>query len=328
MATDAIYDRWLRDAQGWAPESDWDPKEYYEWFLRLRDARGRLKETYVQVDQELIEQTKKICEEHDPREKGKTAPMDFENTAKLLVRYMVAYNFYHRSGFEDLDEKMVISATQKHLGKIGMGMKDVDVAYMLQKAADKTYFVLFLQVPFGEAVKARFTEFVKVGESFVPVALDWRFKVNTYDAVAAAIVTEIVSEKKDGALPKATEIPAILKRIHKRSPSSFQEWAVEATTKMLATDERVGQFVGFRSDPGLPNLGDNLQRQMQCLKLVLESGKVDDLLNTAVNLEEEHLSWEKTIGPAVTAIRRLGGRSAGQSAEQLADYARNHDRKR
>ncbi|PHH79202.1 hypothetical protein CDD82_2546 [Ophiocordyceps australis] len=320
MAADGVYDRWLKDAQGWAPESDWDPKEYYEWFLRLRDARSKLKETYVQVDQTLIGEAKKVCEQHDPRKPGQGGAMDFENAAKLFVRYIIAYHFYQRSSFEDLDEKMIVSATQKHLGRIGVGMKDMDVAFMLQKAADK--------VPLRDAVKASFSEFLKDGENMTPVAMDWRFKVNTYDSTTAAVVAEITGGRKGMLLPKAAEIPAILKKIHENNTSMLPDHEIKTISEVLGTDERVEQFIQFRSDPGLPNLGDNVKKQIECAKSAQEAGKLDDLLNTAAGLEKQYLSWERTIGPAVTAIRRLGKRSAGQDAGRLADYARNHQRKR
>lgn len=130
------YDRWLKNPAIWAPEDDWDPSEYYQWCLRLKDARNNLKETYKKVDEQLLKEARSICEQYDPPER-KMGVMNFETVAKMIVRYIIAYNFYTRASFEDLKDNQVVARTQKQLGKLGIGLKDVEVAHMLQNAADK-----------------------------------------------------------------------------------------------------------------------------------------------------------------------------------------------
>jgi hypothetical protein len=81
----------------------------------------------------------------------------------------------------------------------------------------------------------------------------------------------------------------------------------------------------WRTDPGLPNLAENLSSEINCLELVLASPSlVDGLVKKAIENEEEHLSWLKDIGPAVTAIKKRGRSSRGKDVARLAQYARRH----
>lgn len=135
MANDKVYKRWIEDAEPWTPADDWDPSEYYQWCQRLTDARNKLKDTFKSVDEELIQEAVSTCEQFRDKDWPKDASMD--DIAKAIVRYSIAYNFYVRRTFEDVGEKQSIARTQEHLGSLGIGMNDIDVAQMLQKAADK-----------------------------------------------------------------------------------------------------------------------------------------------------------------------------------------------
>ncbi|KAJ5929267.1 hypothetical protein N7454_007115 [Penicillium verhagenii] len=238
------------------------------------------------------------------------------DVSKLIMRYCSAYNFYARSAFEDLNDNVLVARAQKHLGKMGTGMMNYDVARMLQKAADK--------VPFKDAVSEILNGFVQTIEPCLPVALAWRFDVNPYRHITDAVVLALAHGAVDGVPPKTTDLPAIIGEVKKQYPDAFKYSLEKDILKALSSDERIKQFVTIRTDPGLPDLAENLRNQLALLKLVTSSGELAGLLEKAVGYERDYLSWERTVGPSMTAIRRLGKRSAGLDAAKLAEYARKH----
>ena len=94
-----------------------------------------MKDTFKSVDEDLIKEAVSICEQFRDKPWYKNESM--ENIAKTLVRYGIAYNFYVRRTFEDVGEKQAVARTQEHLGSIGIGMNDSEVALMLENAAVK-----------------------------------------------------------------------------------------------------------------------------------------------------------------------------------------------
>lgn len=186
---------------------------------------------------------------------------------------------------------------------------------------------IIFKVPLRDAVTRKLDQLTKEVGECLPLAHDWRVKVNTDARTTSAILLEIVHAKSNGALPTVAELPTILDEVQEQRGSSFPDHEVKAVLKTLNSDKQIARFVQMRSDPILSNLAENLANEFKCLQLVMASGKLSDLLDKAVSLEKDNLSWERTIGPAVTAIRRLGKRSAGRNAERLAEYARNHARR-
>lgn len=120
----------------------------------------------------------------------------------------------------------------------------------------------------------------------------------------------------------------VVKEAKEELPEAFQGPPLDRGSakalKFFDTEERLRLFVLTRADPILPQLPNALQRETSVLDSVVNSKTLDSLLEKAISLEEDNLSWGATIGPAVTAIRRLGRRSAGKDAKSLADYAKDH----
>ncbi|UZP37037.1 hypothetical protein NXS19_004853 [Fusarium pseudograminearum] len=72
---------------------------------------------------------------------------------KIFFRPIVAYHFFQRSTFEEIPEKALVKRVQVHLAALKLPMLDIDVAQMLQYAADK--------VPIHEAVEKQLRDYIK-----------------------------------------------------------------------------------------------------------------------------------------------------------------------
>lgn len=139
------YDRWLKNAETWAHEEDWNPDEYFKWVKRLAEAKANLDDTYREVDKHLIGESAKLAKKHDDlirQGKGGSGKRSHaysnpQHVAKMVVRYCIAYNFFERATFEEASDSVLVSRIQHHLLDLEIGMLDVDIAHMLQCAADK-----------------------------------------------------------------------------------------------------------------------------------------------------------------------------------------------
>jgi hypothetical protein len=134
------FDRWLRDAEPWIQDEDWTPDEYFKWVKRLASAKAQLDETFTRVDQALIEGTAQLARSHKDSimKKRKTEAGFYPDTAaKMIVRYIIAYNFFVRGTFEEVPEKSLVKRAQVHFVGLGIAINDVEIAQMLQLAADK-----------------------------------------------------------------------------------------------------------------------------------------------------------------------------------------------
>ncbi|KAJ6029600.1 uncharacterized protein N7446_011047 [Penicillium canescens] len=306
--TKAVYERWLKDAEKWTPADDWDPTEYYQWCERLAQARNNLKGTMKSIDEDLLQEVASVCEKH----RGTDAKhRDVSDISKVIVRYSIAYNFFVRRTFEDIEEKQAVARTQKHMALLGIGMNDIDLAQMLQKAADK--------VPFKDATKGALVEFSKQYSAAADVAMRWRTEINTYEKITTALIRKLVE-----ANVKVADVPGIVAKLQVEEEKLMKGENAEKMCKFFTSDEEVRLFVSLRADPAIPNSETFLARDAHILNSVVKSKELDSLLNKALALEEASLTWAKTIGPAVTAIRRLGRRSAGKDASALAQYAKDH----
>ncbi|KAJ6069142.1 hypothetical protein N7499_011029 [Penicillium canescens] len=305
--TKAVYERWLKDAEKWTPADDWDPTEYYQWCERLAEARNNLKDTMKSVDEDLLQEVASVCEKH----RGTDAKYrNVSDISKVIVRYSIAYNFFVRRTFEDIEEKQTVARAQKHMALLGIGMNDIDLAQMLQKAADK--------VPFKDATKGALVEFSKQYSAAAHIAMRWRTEINTYQHITTALIRKLVE-----ANAKVADVPGIVAKLQEEEERLGSETAEKMCT-FFTSDEEVRLFVSLRADPAIPNSETWLVQDAHILNSVVKSKELDSLLNKALALEEASLTWAKTIGPAVTAIRRLGRRSAGKDASALARYAKDH----
>ncbi|RFN47474.1 hypothetical protein FIE12Z_8269 [Fusarium flagelliforme] len=55
-----VYDRWLKGAEVWIQEDDWSPDEYFKWIARLAEAKANLDETFLEVDNKLLAEARKM----------------------------------------------------------------------------------------------------------------------------------------------------------------------------------------------------------------------------------------------------------------------------
>lgn len=133
------YDRWLKDAATWTQEDDWDMDEYFKWVKRLGEAKAQLDDTYLSVDESLLEAATVMAASQKAR-LGGTLQITPSTVAKLIVRYIIAYHFFARATFEEIPEKALVGRVQQHLHLLKIGVLDVDIAHMLQCAADKVRF--------------------------------------------------------------------------------------------------------------------------------------------------------------------------------------------
>ncbi|QPC69456.1 hypothetical protein HYE68_000208 [Fusarium pseudograminearum] len=93
------YDRWLKDAESWAQEDDWNPEQYLKWVNALN----------------LLAKSKEMIEKH---------------RQTLLAN--------RPKGDYDIPDKALVKRVQSHMMTLDMPVLDSDVAEMLQYAADGT----------------------------------------------------------------------------------------------------------------------------------------------------------------------------------------------
>jgi len=163
IADPTKLDRWLKDADRWVEGDDWDAQEYFSWVQRLADAKANLDETFLASDQTLFDQITTRAKTHNDAVRkvvlaaGRYTGMYEKRPAGIIVRYIVAYNFFARAQFEEITDKALVSRVQLHLVKMELAMRDVDVASMLQYAAEGVCpwapaFSLSLSTPFSDSL--------------------------------------------------------------------------------------------------------------------------------------------------------------------------------
>ncbi|KAK6839276.1 hypothetical protein PG987_005142 [Apiospora arundinis] len=90
------------------------------------------------------------------------APQITESTVgKLVVRYIVAYHFFVRTTYEEIPENALVGRVQQEFAALAIGLLGIDMAHMLQCAADK--------VPLKTAVKDKLADFSKQFKASKPV---------------------------------------------------------------------------------------------------------------------------------------------------------------
>ncbi|KAK8073434.1 hypothetical protein PG994_004333 [Apiospora phragmitis] len=271
----ANYDRWLKDAAPWAQEGDWDTDEYFRWVKRLGEAKAQLDDTYLRLDKSLLATGTKMAAVHKANieKAGKHSQIIPATVAKLILRYIIAYNFFVRATYEETPDNALVGRVLQHLALLKIGVLDVDVASMLQCAADKC----------GQGQGRRALGKVQ-GER------PHRERVHQLHPQPGC----------DG-----TGHPAASCNRREEDPA----W--KTLTQAIDTKEELDMFLARRAEPQLESQArDN--DNFQGFELMVSSGDLDKLLATAEAWEKEHCSWEATIGPAIKVLRRLGRTSSGK----------------
>lgn len=134
-----MYPRWLKNAKRWAEDDDWSPDEYLKWVKRLAEAKAELDDTYRRVDRSLLKSAEEAVDSAKKavKKSSGTPQIVSDRTAKIIVRYIVAYHFFVRGTFEEIPDNSLVAQVQHHFADLDIGMLDTDIACMLQAAADK-----------------------------------------------------------------------------------------------------------------------------------------------------------------------------------------------
>ncbi|KAK8109475.1 hypothetical protein PG999_007612 [Apiospora kogelbergensis] len=321
----AHHERWLKDATPWAEPDDWDADEYIKWVKRLGEAKAKLDDTFLKVDQSLIDSATGMAEVEKKKMK-QNAQVTTATVAKLIVRNIIAYNFLARSTFEEIAEKALIGRIQHELVQLKAGMLDEDIAHMLQYAADK--------VPIETAVKNNLEDFCKRFKASAPTVnlmIDQYIQPDMQIWVVKGMRQMRTQQKppyKDYLLQMWEEYRQFFEKVF---PDRFNPFGKEGKedrrpgniSKILDTEAKLDLFLGRRAEPQLKaSMRDD--DEFECLERMMANGDVGTLLQRAQELEVQHCSWKATIGPAVKALRRLGCTSSGKDYNNLAQYAKDH----
>lgn len=318
-----LYDRWLKDAEPWIQEEDWNPEEYIKWTERLSEAKANLDEKFLEVDQKLYKEAKQLAQKnYTPVLKTVNQNEWYfrpNNVAQIILRPIVAYHFYQRSTFEEIPEKSLVKRVQMHMSALKVPMLDIDVAQMLQYAADK--------VPIDKAVENYFSDYAKKIKRTDAVAL-------AYNAVGIGSSTYILVNKLQGSRVNGgpvdrSKIEQFFNELneYKKSIGGFV-YAEDSGAKLKAildTDEKVELFLERCLEPTVSHESQDSHAPV-AIQYLLDQGEFQKLLDLAEAEEKEHCSWEATIGPAIKALRRLGRTSAGKDMNKLAEYAKVHQK--
>ncbi|KAK8876876.1 hypothetical protein PGQ11_001822 [Apiospora arundinis] len=325
------YDRWLKGAASWAQEDDWDMDEYFKWVKRLSDAKSQLDETYLAVDKGLLKAATDMAAAQKQEMKKTGAPQITESTVgKLVVRYIVAYHFFVRATYEEIPDNALVGRVQQEFAALEIGLLDIDVAHMLQCAADK--------VSLETAVKNKLAEFSKQFKASKPV-VDECLKWYRSPQGNVLIIKRLLEIRKRQNQPKppalAEEYAKMWAECNKEygelyptAPNEFsldkKDWVLPAVVKSLDTRAKLDLFLARRAEPQLTGAARDNDEFGALERMMAPGGDVDALLAQAKEWEAKHCSWEATIGPAVKALRRLGRTSSGKDYKKLAQYAQTH----
>ncbi|KAG2418727.1 hypothetical protein HFD88_001828 [Aspergillus terreus] len=270
---DETYPRWLKNAQGWAEDDDWDPDEYLKWMKRLAEAKAELDDPYREVDYSLlqsageaVEKARKVIIESGEHS---TPRIVSDRTAKIIVRYIVAYNFFVRGTFEEVPDNSLVARVQLYFADLDIGMLDIDIARMLQAAADKR-------------------------EKSVGGKLD-RSKI-------AEIINQINDEIDE--VKRFKMKPELIKMLN----------------NYFDSDEKLSIFVKYRAEPLFNTY--HTPYEVKALKVLLDDGTLDRLMDQAAQLEKDKCSWDVTIGPAVRHFDVLEALRLGRTSIVWPDTLR------
>ncbi|KAH7183240.1 uncharacterized protein B0J16DRAFT_373745 [Fusarium flagelliforme] len=308
-----VYDRWLKGAEVWIQEDDWSPDEYFKWTARLAEAKANLDETFLKVDNKLLDVSRKMVNDHYTPilKKYRTntewyiRPVD---VAKIILRPIIAYHFYQRSTFEEIPEKTLVTRVQMHLSNLKIPMMDYDV-------------------PIEEAVHNYFRYYEEKIKRTDPVGLAYNYNGLRQDTYQ--LVSMLQSTRVNGGPVDRSKIGEIFKAIdeYQKSRGSYTHGEEKATKTMALfdTDEKMELFLERCQEPMVSHEPQD-SNATAGIKYLVEEGEFKKLLDLAVAEEKKYCSWEATVGPAIKALRRLGRTSAGKDMNKLADYAKTHQK--
>ncbi|EKJ70219.1 hypothetical protein FPSE_09593 [Fusarium pseudograminearum CS3096] len=322
--TSEAYDRWLKDAEPWAVEDDWNPEEYLKWVTRLNEAKANLDDKFAEVDAWLLGQSFQMSEKHHDaimksRPNGDYGNVNNYDISKLFVRPIIAYTFYQRNTFEEIPEKSLVKRVQTHLSALGIPMMDIDVAQMLQYAADG--------VPVEEAVEKHLRDYVKKIRESADVAKSYDHYGLGYDT--CILVSRLQQTRVNGGPVDRSKIAQIFNDINadrvKEGHKPREESMLKNIEAAFSDDDKMELWLKRCAEPMVRNDdGDN--HAATALEVLIDAGDLKTLVGWSVTQEREQCSWEATIGPAVKALRRLGRTSAGKDMQKLAEYAKAHQK--
>ncbi|KAM0187025.1 hypothetical protein ACHAPA_011842 [Fusarium lateritium] len=319
------YDRWIKDAEPWLQDDDWNPDEYFKWVERLAQAKANLDEKYVEVDKNVLSNVYHKASAHekavlDNRPKGDFGQVKLWDVAFLIMRQIIAYNFYKRATFEEIPEKSLVKRVQVHLVALQIPMLDLDIAQMLQAAADK--------VPIEQAVEKALRDYIQKIRKSEPVSTAYSRHSLQYDT--PLLINKLQQTRVNGGPVDRSKVEQFFREINEdrvkvRDLHPRPDDMLRSMEAALDTDEKMELFLERCAEP-LVRSESSDNHAATAIEMILDSEDFNWLINYAVAVEKENLSWEATIGPAVKALKRLGRTSAGKDVEKLAEYAKAHQK--
>ncbi|RBR26386.1 uncharacterized protein FIESC28_00791 [Fusarium coffeatum] len=322
--TDKVYDRWLKDAEPWLQEDDWNSDEYFKWVERLAQAKATLDERYIEVDKNVLQKVYSKAASHEKtvlqnRPNGDFGRVKSWDVAYLIMRQIIAYHFFNRATFEEIPEKSLVKRVQVHLVKMNIPMLDTDIAQMLQAAADK--------VPLQQAIERALRNYIQKIRKSEPVSTAYNRKSLGWDN--PLFIKKLQQTRVNGGPADRSKIPQFFKEVNEdrvaREYKPFEDDVLKNIEAAFNTDEKMALFMERCAEPFVENESSD-RHAATAIEYVLDSPDFKWLMDYAAAAEKENLSWEATIGPAVKALKRLGRTSAGKDFDKLAAYAKAHQK--
>ncbi|KAM0226717.1 hypothetical protein ACHAP5_012330 [Fusarium lateritium] len=320
-----IYDRWIKDAELWLQDDDWNPDEYFKWVERLAQAKANLDDKYLEVDKNVLSNAYNKASAHEKtilanRPKGDFGQVKIWDVAKLIMRQIIAYNFFKRATFEEIPDKSLVKRVQVHLVALQIPMLDLDIARMLQAAADK--------VPIEQAVQKALGNYVQKIRKSEPISTAYHRLGLSYDT--PLLINKLQQTRVNGGPVDRSKIEQFFREINEdrvkvRDLHPRPDDMLKSMEAALDTDEKMELFLERCAEPLVRGESSD-DNAATAIELILDCEDFMWLINYAVAVEEENLSWEATIGPAIKALKRLGRTSAGKDVERLAQYAKEHQK--
>ncbi|KAJ4111433.1 hypothetical protein NW768_011786 [Fusarium equiseti] len=321
---DQVYNRWLKDAEPWLQEDDWNSKEYFLWVQRLAEAKANLDNKYVEVDKNVLSNVYHKAKAHeqavlDMRAKNNFGQVKCWDIAYLIMRQMIAYNFFNRATFEEVPEKSLVKRAQVHLVEMKMPMLDADIAQMLQAAADK--------VPFEEAVEKSLRNYVEKIRRSESVSTAYNYQGLRFDT--HLLVSRLQQSRVNGGPADRSKLPQFFKEVNEdvvsREFKPYSDDVLKNIEAALDTDEKMELFLERCAEPMVENASSD-NHAATAIEHILDSPDFKWLINYAAAVEKENLSWEGTLGPALKALKKLGRTGVEQGFDNLAAYAKAHQK--
>lgn len=175
-------------------------------------------------------------------------------------------------------------------------------------------------------MRDRLITFVKRVKDSSSIATE--YDQNGLGVTTPLFVHKLLEAKVKGGPVDLKQIPRIFHQLNEERVPRYHPWGsdkLDHLVKTFDTDERMQLWLKRCAEPMLA--GDSSDDvHILGIDEILDGSDLDSLLDRAIALEKQHCSWEATIGPVIKAIRRLGRMSDGKDYENLASYARQHQK--